>query len=99
MTKPGRNSPCPCGSGRKFKRCHGSFASDNGAKHEGHHMALARVRAQERRRIDQQGLGRPIVAHEIGDGSIVAVGNTLFHGKNVRTFHDFLFRYIIAGEP
>ncbi|MFV0361349.1 preprotein translocase subunit SecA [Tropicimonas sp.] len=22
---PGRNDPCPCGSGRKFKHCHGSF--------------------------------------------------------------------------
>ena len=22
--KPGRNSPCPCGSGRKYKRCHGA---------------------------------------------------------------------------
>lgn len=21
--KPGRNDPCPCGSGAKFKRCHG----------------------------------------------------------------------------
>lgn len=21
--KVGRNEPCPCGSGRKFKRCHG----------------------------------------------------------------------------
>ncbi len=21
--KPGRNEPCPCGSGRKYKRCHG----------------------------------------------------------------------------
>jgi preprotein translocase subunit SecA len=20
---PGRNDPCPCGSGRKYKRCHG----------------------------------------------------------------------------
>ena len=24
---PGRNSPCPCGSGKKFKHCHGRFAS------------------------------------------------------------------------
>ncbi len=24
--KPGRNDPCPCGSGRKFKRCHGDPA-------------------------------------------------------------------------
>jgi hypothetical protein len=23
--RPGRNDPCPCGSGRKFKRCHGSL--------------------------------------------------------------------------
>ena len=24
MGKVGRNEPCPCGSGRKFKRCHGA---------------------------------------------------------------------------
>jgi uncharacterized protein len=24
MTGTGRNDPCPCGSGRKFKRCHGA---------------------------------------------------------------------------
>lgn len=23
LRRPGRNEPCPCGSGRKFKRCHG----------------------------------------------------------------------------
>ena len=23
FTKAGRNEPCPCGSGRKFKQCHG----------------------------------------------------------------------------
>ena len=23
---PGRNDPCPCGSGRKFKKCHGAAA-------------------------------------------------------------------------
>jgi uncharacterized protein YecA (UPF0149 family) len=22
----GRNDPCPCGSGRKFKKCHGATA-------------------------------------------------------------------------
>jgi preprotein translocase subunit SecA len=21
--KPGRNDPCPCGSGKKYKQCHG----------------------------------------------------------------------------
>jgi len=27
MEKPGRNSPCPCGSGKKYKRCCGAKAS------------------------------------------------------------------------
>jgi preprotein translocase subunit SecA len=22
--KPGRNDPCPCGSGKKYKQCHGA---------------------------------------------------------------------------
>jgi preprotein translocase subunit SecA len=26
----GRNDPCPCGSGRKFKRCHGDPRSRPG---------------------------------------------------------------------
>ena len=25
-TKTGRNDPCPCGSGKKFKQCHGKEA-------------------------------------------------------------------------
>jgi preprotein translocase subunit SecA len=24
--KVGRNEPCPCGSGKKFKHCHGALA-------------------------------------------------------------------------
>ena len=24
--KVGRNDPCPCGSGKKYKHCHGRFA-------------------------------------------------------------------------
>ena len=27
--KIGRNDPCPCGSGKKFKQCHGSNNSNN----------------------------------------------------------------------
>jgi len=26
--KVGRNDPCPCGSGRKYKQCHGRLESD-----------------------------------------------------------------------
>ena len=24
MKKVGRNDPCPCGSGKKYKKCHGT---------------------------------------------------------------------------
>jgi preprotein translocase subunit SecA len=27
--KVGRNEPCPCGSGKKYKNCHGSLSSGN----------------------------------------------------------------------
>jgi uncharacterized protein YecA (UPF0149 family) len=26
VARTGRNEPCPCGSGRKTKRCHGTLA-------------------------------------------------------------------------
>jgi preprotein translocase subunit SecA len=26
MPKVGRNEPCPCGSGKKYKQCHGQIA-------------------------------------------------------------------------
>ena len=26
MGRVGRNDPCPCGSGKKFKQCHGKLA-------------------------------------------------------------------------
>ena len=26
MPRVGRNEPCPCGSGKKFKQCHGKLA-------------------------------------------------------------------------
>jgi hypothetical protein len=35
MAKIGRNDPCPCGSGKKFKKCHGTGAkatTDSGKK-------------------------------------------------------------------
>jgi preprotein translocase subunit SecA len=30
VTKVGRNEPCPCGSGRKFKHCHGALQQASG---------------------------------------------------------------------
>jgi preprotein translocase subunit SecA len=30
VPKVGRNEPCPCGSGRKYKHCHGTLQQANG---------------------------------------------------------------------
>jgi hypothetical protein len=36
--KVGRNDPCPCGSGRKYKKCHGSRGEANGGPSPIHEM-------------------------------------------------------------
>ena len=32
MGQIGRNSPCPCGSGKKYKHCHGSLDAQEATK-------------------------------------------------------------------
>ena len=92
----GRNDPCPCGSGKKFKRCHGAQPA-----------APARVRplppevlraaeehkARELRREQQQGLGRPIISTDFQGYKIVAVGSAV-HWGTWKTFFDFLSDYV-----
>lgn len=93
-SKPGRSDYCPCGSGKKFKRCHGGPNADyeemisRGAE-EAHRRAEIHWIQQQR----QQGLGRPIIAAQMADKRIVTVGHRLFQGA-WPTFHDFLYSYI-----
>jgi SEC-C motif len=64
MPKPGRNDPCPCGSGKKFKLCHGSVAGVRLTQVDPHvaDLFVKRGAAQERQREKQQGLGKPIAS-------------------------------------
>jgi len=97
MTEVGRNELCPCGSGKKYKKCHGNSARmkwtteataaapDMRARHE----------AKEHQRLEQQGLGRPIVATTTSNGyQFVAVKDRLLHSNRWKTFHDFLIDYL-----
>jgi hypothetical protein len=93
MAKIGRNKPCPCGSGRKFKHCHGRVADEPMVRPDVR-RALAAHAAEERIRQQQQGRGRPIVAAKIKDHQMVAVGNTVHFSKGWKTFPDFLGDYI-----
>jgi hypothetical protein len=101
--KIGRNDPCPCGSGRKFKLCHGGreYELPNLAakarlekflETEGRQL-LEEHKAKELQRQKQQGLGRPIISLEHKGIRHVAVANRLYSGK-WKTFSDFLFDYL-----
>lgn len=96
--KIGRNQPCPCNSGKKFKRCCGS-PSLGGARSRfslDAEKLLQRQHADERIRQAQQGRGRPIISNWMADHAIVAVGSTVYWGKHWKTFPDFLAYYIKA---
>jgi hypothetical protein len=91
-SKPGRNQPCPCGSGKKFKFCHGS-ASTVSANSD-IRFAIEELRARQKRQEQQQGFGRPIISTMVGDERFVAVGNKIHRSRKWKTFHEFLFSYI-----
>jgi hypothetical protein len=52
--KTPRNHPCPCGSGKKHKRCCGSAESQMRARRE-YQERLERVREARRQRLIEQG--------------------------------------------
>lgn len=104
-SKVGRNDKCPCGSGKKFKQCHGGventlpalLARDRlekeiiaqGKRH------FEREKTKELQRQKQQGLGRPIISTEYKGYRFVAVAGKVHYGK-WRSFSDFLTNYIKA---
>ena len=45
MIKIGRNAPCPCGSGKKYKKCHGSIAVGTAESDSATSRVEIRVRA------------------------------------------------------
>jgi hypothetical protein len=97
--KVGRNAPCPCGSGKKFKKCHGDVPAQvppnmSIPDPEALKIKLEQIAAFQKQRQQQQGFGKSIISTVVQDSRIVAVGNKIFHSRKWRTFHDFLFDYM-----
>ena len=96
--KIGRNDPCPCGSGKKYKRCHGAENPSLGVPpigmEEKAKEIMERLRARELQREKQQGRGRPIISTVHNGVRVVAVGNGVHWSEKWKTFHDFLGDYI-----
>ena len=92
--KVGRNARCPCGSGKKFKHCHGISST----RYPPELPDIAKLRqnlaARERIRQSQQGLGKPVISAHWQGHQFVAVGSALHYSKSWKTFIDFLSDYL-----
>jgi hypothetical protein len=110
VTKIGRNQPCPCGSGVKFKKCHGKLA-DRTAPSERIRgpkpIPWSAVPPEIRRQLHEQrekqaafeaahGKGRPIISLEHQGYRFVAAGTEMHFSpaEKTRFFPDFLRVYL-----
>jgi hypothetical protein len=102
MSNIGRNQPCPCGGGKKYKKCCGAFAANEAPWHSDDSQATLKqhideMNALNARREKQQGFGRPIIAAKLNHGhQMVAVGNRVYWSQKWKTFHDFLKDHLFA---
>jgi hypothetical protein len=90
----GRNDPCTCGSGKKYKRCHGLISSPPPIPGDQLREMLGALEAKRVQRERQQGLGKLIISAEVDGTRFVAIKNRLYHSRAWKTFHDFLTEYI-----
>lgn len=102
-TKIGRNHPCPCGSGFKYKHCHGAVCESqrrsltplNGdelpVEVQQKIAEMGRAAKEERAMF---GHARPVVTTEMHGYRLVATGNRIEWSKNWKTMTDFLGDYI-----
>ncbi len=98
--KVGRNDPCPCGSGKKFKHCHGNLNSNIQTHPKGLYDKINELKmrheAKELQRKQQQGFGKPIISEVLKGTRFVAVGKRLHWSDKWKTFHDFLTSYVAS---
>jgi hypothetical protein len=95
--KTGRNQPCPCGSRKKYKRCHGAPSRLNPPGYtriDPFQTVKDRLEVAERIRQNQQGLGKRVIAAKVGPLQVVAVGAQVYWSDKWRTFPDFLSDYL-----
>ncbi|HET7099476.1 MAG TPA: SEC-C metal-binding domain-containing protein [Patescibacteria group bacterium] len=83
--KIGRNDPCPCGSGKKYKKCHLNANNDP-------FMGMFQKESYEKNGLL---IGRPVISTEFKGYKVVAVGSRLYHRLPVNiTFHEFVVIFL-----
>ncbi len=94
--KIGRNDPCPCGSGKKYKKC--CYLKQQPPKIQNIPPEVIKksqeIRAYENQRRQQYGDVRQIIHTKFKDHDFIAVGSELHYSKKWKTFPDFLLSYM-----
>ncbi|UXN60487.1 SEC-C domain-containing protein [Phyllobacterium zundukense] len=95
-TRIARSAPCPCGSGKKYKHCHGQIRKPELPEDMKEQIArmLRQREAQEIVRKRQQGHGKRIISAEFQGQRVVAVGNRIVFSPKWTFFTDFLLSYL-----
>jgi hypothetical protein len=91
-TKVGRNEPCPCGSGKKFKRCHAGMAPPE--------LHSARVDARTRHLLPKPKCFAPTsLSHECTKGTINAhtISRSGSLGEIARDSHVYSYKATLKG--
>src|SRR5713226_10117174 len=95
--KVGRNDPCPCGSGNKYKKCHIYQPPVEPMSPEFQAKAWALFDgkiAAEKRRKEQFGEGLPIIHTEASGRRLIGVGSQIYSSDPRASFEDFLRDYL-----
>jgi hypothetical protein len=99
--KIGRNDYCPCGSGKKYKKCH-LLAPDQPLPLNLSMHVLKQLRkgkkvleAEARSRKKERGEVRPIISSNTQFGKLVAVGDKIFKTARWADFHGFLLEHAL----
>ena len=71
--KPGRNDPCPCGSGKKWKRCHGDDVAE-------HNADIKRREAERRARAVAEGRRIEFVNGSSAESGVAALDKAMEGG-------------------
>jgi hypothetical protein len=85
--KVGRNEPCPCGSGRKYKKCHLRLDM----RERRNRMSIRPSRSSMEGGVLT---GRPFIDAEHQGYRFRAVGGRLYWGPPSETFHEFVLRLL-----
>jgi hypothetical protein len=90
-----RNEPCPCGSGKKFKKCHGApLPVPPDQLRALYRKATKETERKSSMRREKYGRVRPIIHADFKGKKYVGVGSELHGSAHWRTVPDFLSDYL-----